>query len=171
LSFSVGGFLDAFEPSWLVFAMRALALLLLASACGGGSSSSATTDTTASAPENEPAAETYASPTTEGAIARAELLPVLDAGFGRFLQGVQTEPHLEGDRFVGFRITRMYPDDPRFSSLELQPGDTVVRVNASPIERPEQALAVWNGLRVASELVIEYRRGEEARELRFAIVD
>ncbi|MEZ4247175.1 MAG: hypothetical protein R3B99_02925 [Polyangiales bacterium] len=150
--------------------MRAFVLLLLVAACAGGSTSSSTT-TTASAPEPEPARETYVSPTTEGTIARAELLPILDAGFGRFLQGVQTEPHLEGDQFVGFRITRLYPDDPRFSALELQPGDTVVRVNASPIERPEQALAVWNGLRVASELVVEYRRGEEARQLRFSIVD
>jgi hypothetical protein len=131
--------------------MRALALLLALAACGGSTSSPAST---ANAPEP-----------------RAELLPILDAGFGRFLQGVITEPHLEGETFVGFRLTSLYPDDPRFASLDLQPGDTVVRVNASPIERPEQALAVWNGLRVASELVVEYRRGDETRELRFAIVD
>lgn len=151
-------------------AMRAFVLLFLVCACAGGSATSSSS-TTASAPAPEPAPTTYASPTTEGTIARADLLPILDAGFGRFLQGVATEPHLEGGGFVGFRLTSLYPDDPRFASLDLQPGDTVVRVNASPIERPEQALAVWNGLRVASELVVEYRRGEEARELRFAIVD
>lgn len=149
--------------------MRALVLLLSLVACGGSTSNPSTAN--APEPEAEPARETYASPTTEGTIARGELLPILDAGFGRFLQGVVTEPHLEGDAFVGFRLTSLYPDDPRFASLDLQPGDTVVRVNASPIERPEQALAVWNGLRVASELVVEYRRGDEARELRFAIVD
>jgi type II secretory pathway component PulC len=161
-------FLDRLDPPWLVFPMRALALLLALAACGGSTSSPAPTT---SAPEPEPVRETYASPATEGTIARAELLPILDGGFGRFLQGVVTEPHLEGETFVGFRLTSLYPDDPRFASLDLRPGDTVVRVNASPIERPEQALAVWNGLRVASELVVEYRRGDETRELRFAIVD
>jgi hypothetical protein len=32
-------------------------------------------------------------------------------------------------------------------------------------------MAVWNSLRVASELWIEYLRGDERRELRFPIVD
>ncbi|MBX3245582.1 MAG: hypothetical protein KF901_00190 [Myxococcales bacterium] len=125
----------------------------------------------ASAPEVEPPPPTYASPVTEGTIAREELLPILEAGLGRFLQGVETEPHLDGGAFVGFRLRRLYPEDARFAGLDLGPGDTIVRVNASPIERPEQALAVWNGLRVASELVVEYRRDGEERSLRFAIVD
>ena len=152
--------------------MRSLALLLLLAACGGSSTSTASRTTASEEPAPEPVAVArYESPETEGTIARAELLPILDAGFGRFLQGVATEPHLEGGAFVGFRIQSFYPEDPRFASLALQPGDTVVRVNASPIERPEQALAVWNGLRVASELVIEYRHEGELRELRYQIVD
>lgn len=112
-----------------------------------------------------------AAPTRSGEIARAELLPILDAGLGRFLQGVETEPDLRDGRFVGFRLARLYPADPRFRSLDLGPGDTIVRVNGQPVERPEQALRVWNSLRVASELWIEYLREGEPRELRFAIVD
>jgi len=106
-----------------------------------------------------------------GEIARADLEPVLEAGLGRFLQGVGVEPDLREGRFVGFRLTRLYPADPRFADLDLGPGDTVLRVNGQSIERPEQALQVWNSLRVASELMVEYLRDGERRELRFAIVD
>jgi S1-C subfamily serine protease len=106
-----------------------------------------------------------------GTLSRAAILPVLDAGLGRFLQGVSTEQVLEGGRFVGFRVLALYPNDARFRAVDLRAGDIVTRVNGTSIERPERAFEVWNGLRVASELVVDYRRGTEARTLRFAIVD
>jgi type II secretory pathway component PulC len=96
---------------------------------------------------------------------------VLDAGFPRFLQKVTTEPHLHDGRFVGFRLVSFFPGDERFGDVDLKTGDTIVRVNGQPIERPEQALAVWNGLRVASQLTVEYLRADERRELRFSIRD
>ena len=108
---------------------------------------------------------------SEGQIARSELTPILEGGFGYFLQHVDTEPRLEGGRFVGFRLRSLYRGDPRFAAVDLTAGDTVTRVNGQSIERPEQALAVWNGLRVASELVVDYLRDDEPRQLRFAIVD
>ncbi|MDH5490803.1 MAG: hypothetical protein OEY14_02405 [Myxococcales bacterium] len=108
-------------------------------------------------------------PITE--ISRASLVAVLDAGLGRFLQGVGTEPHLEGSRFVGFRLTRLYPAEEAFASLELGPGDTILRVNGQSIERPEQAMRVWEELRVASELWIEYLREDQPHELRIRIID
>ena len=39
------------------------------------------------------------------------------------------------------------------------------------IERPEQAVAIWENLRTASDLVVDYRRGDEKRTLHFRIVD
>jgi S1-C subfamily serine protease len=110
-------------------------------------------------------------PERHGEIVRAELVPVIEAGLGRFLGGVRVEAALTDGRFEGYRIVSIYPTDPRFEGLELVAGDVVVRVNGEPIERPEQAFHVWNGLRVASELMIEYVRGGERRELRYAIVD
>lgn len=106
-----------------------------------------------------------------GVIARTELLPVLDEGLGRFLQNVQTEPSFHKGAFVGFRIVSLFPGEPAFASLDLRPGDTVTRINGKPIERPEQAIAVWEELRTASDLVVDYRRDGEAHALRFAIVD
>jgi len=108
---------------------------------------------------------------SEGVIARAELLPVLDDGLGRFLQNVETEPTFHKGAFVGFRIVSLFPGEPAFASLDLRPGDTVTRINGKPIERPEQAIAVWEELRTASDLIVDYRRDGEAHALRFAIVD
>ena len=106
-----------------------------------------------------------------GAISRAALLPVLDGGLGRFLQNVETEPAFHKGTFVGFRIVSLFPGEPAFASLDLRPGDTVTRINGKPIERPEQAAAVWEDLRTASNLVVDYRRGGEEHALRFTIVD
>lgn len=106
-----------------------------------------------------------------GTIARGDLIPVLDRGLGSFLQNVKTEPAFHQGGFVGFRILSLFPGDLEFASLDLRPGDTVTRVNGRPIERPEQALSVWEALRTASNLVVTYRRGEEERALRFRIVD
>ena len=108
---------------------------------------------------------------TEGVIARAELVPVLDGGLGRFLQNVETEPTFHQGAFVGFRIVSLFPGEPAFASLDLRPGDTVTRINGKPIERPEQAIAVWEELRTASNLIVDYRRNGESHALRFAIVD
>lgn len=161
--------------------MRALALPLSPLALSGlalvGSlacSSSASVPAASNEPAPavaEPAPEVYESPVAQGTIARAELLPVLDSGVGQFLRGVGVEPHMEAGRFVGFRITRLYPGDERFQNLALQPGDTVVAINQRPIERPEHASQIFNELRVASALVVSYLHEGEPQELRFEIVD
>jgi len=106
-----------------------------------------------------------------GVISREELMPVLDGGLGRFLQNVQTEPVFHKGAFVGFRIVSLFPGEPAFASLDLRPGDTVTRINGRRIERPEQAAAVWEDLRTASSLVVDYRRNSERHALRFTIVD
>ena len=72
------------------------------------------------------------------------------------------------DVVVGRRELR---DEALFTGVDLSPGDTVVAVNGQGIERPEHAYTVWTGLRVASELSLVVLRGDERRELRFAIVD
>jgi len=149
--------------------MRRSSLLLtslMLIACGG-----------ATPPAQEPRAEASAAQEPaaphplrrEGTIDRAELDAVLAEGFGRFLQRVTTEPHLDGGRFVGFRLTELRTE--LFEGVDLQPGDTLLSVNGLPIERPEEALVAWNALRVASELTIEVLREGERRQLRFAIAD
>lgn len=108
---------------------------------------------------------------TSGVIARGDLMRVLDRGLGRYLQNIETEPEFHQGAFVGFRILSLFPGEPDYASLDLRPGDTVTRVNGRSIERPEQAVAVWEQLRTASSLVVNYRRGAEKHALNFRIVD
>ncbi len=84
---------------------------------------------------------------------------------------MQTEAAFHKGSFVGFRIVSFFPGEPAFASLDLRRGDTVTRINGKPIERPEQAAAVWENLRTASTLVVDYRRAGEKHALRFTIVD
>jgi hypothetical protein len=108
-------------------------------------------------------------PTTQdgGDIPRTTLAAVLDAGIGRFLQQVQTEPHLEQGRFVGWRLLTPIPPE----GGALRPGDTVVRVNGQSIERPEQFKNVWDSMATSSELVLDVLRGEHRGQVRYEIVD
>ncbi len=125
----------------------------------------------ATKPEPESAIDQPYPRLSTGVINRDELVPVLDGGLGRFLQHVQTEPDFHRGAFVGFRIVSLFPGEPAFASLDLRVGDTVTRINGKPIERPEQAAAVWESLRTASDLVVDYRRNGEKYALRFTIVD
>ena len=156
-----------------------LFVLGLVAACGGSHPSRTTSPVAVATepaprldppPPGEPAPQPEPLPRADG-IARADLVPVLDAGLGRFLQGVSTEASLVDGRFVGFRILSLYPNDPRFRGVDLHPGDVVTRINGTSIERPEEAFQVWNSLRVSSELMIEYLRDGQRRELRYPIVD
>jgi type II secretory pathway component PulC len=106
-----------------------------------------------------------------GTLRRAELVRVLDAAPGNFLRHVQTEPRFHGGRFTGWRLTAFYPGDSRFSGVDLQAGDVVVRVNGRSIEQPEQLMVVWDALRQAPELVVELERDGRPRTLRWTIVD
>ena len=110
-----------------------------------------------------------APPETQGSIVRADLESVVAAGLGRFLGYVGTEPHLDNGAFVGHRITALRGEVLPQSGLQL--GDTVVAVNGQSVERPEQAMAVWNSLSVASELSLDVLRAGEPQTLRFRIVD
>ncbi|MCA9580519.1 MAG: hypothetical protein KC416_01915 [Myxococcales bacterium] len=108
---------------------------------------------------------------TEAIILRSDILPVLEGGLGRFLQNVEMEAVFSDRRFVGFRLRRFFPGNATVAMVDMGPGDIVTSVNSSPIERPEQALQVWESLRTANELRVEYLRGDDVRQLVFEIRD
>ncbi|QQR91628.1 MAG: hypothetical protein IPJ88_07875 [Myxococcales bacterium] len=108
-------------------------------------------------------------PVSEKKLDRSLLIAVLDAGLGRFLQGVQTKPFFSRGRFAGFQIVSIYPEDKRFSDIDPKVGDVVLRISGKRIERPEQALAVWESLRVASELRVAFLRDQKVQEVRYPI--
>ncbi len=149
---------------------------LLGSACGG---SPARTAARADAPP-PPAVVAPAAPAPEVAPAVAEsehtvlrdaVLDVLDRGIPWFLRQIDTEPALEQGRFVGFRLLAFFANDTRFRAVDLGPGDVILRVNGLPVERPEHAYRIWQELRVASEIRVEYLRDGQTREIDYSIVD
>jgi general secretion pathway protein C len=140
-----------------------LVVLTLIAGCGGAAPEPVHTTPVATAPP--PPVEV-----TEPVIQRAALDEVLDAGLGAFLGRVTTEPSLDGNRFVGFRLVALR-DAALFENVDLQPGDVILSVNGQSIERPDDAFTAWTGLRVASEITLAVLRDGARRDLRFPIVD
>ncbi|MGE0324297.1 MAG: PDZ domain-containing protein [Polyangiaceae bacterium] len=141
-----------------------MALALSAAACGG----------------NEPAADypkatAQAAPAKEakppkGALWRESVDEAVDQGLGYFLQRVDLAPSFDASgRFQGFRIVELYGDG-FWDDVDLRAGDVVLRVNGKPIERENQAFEVFQGLKQAETLEVEYLRRGERRNLTYRII-
>lgn len=104
-------------------------------------------------------------------IRRSALKRTVDGGLGNWLRGVEVEPRVERGQFRGWLVQRVYEGDPCWADVDLKSGDIVTRVNRRPIERPEQAHAVWSSLREARDIVVDYERAGRPRTLRFDVVD
>lgn len=145
--------------------LASLLFLALIGAVGCGSNPPAVA---APAPPPAPKAPPPAPP--KDTLERKDVVAMIDAGFGRFLGLVEVEPALEKGTFVGWSIIELRP--PAFwAGVDLKPGDVVTAVNGQRIERDTEAFAVFQALRVADGVNVSYRRGAEARALRYRIVD
>jgi type II secretory pathway component PulC len=82
---------------------------------------------------------------------------------------LEVQPLANGNKFHGWRIVRLREGDPMWQGSDLKPGDVVTAVNERPIERPEQAFAVFQNLAVAKDLRVTYERGGKRRELVYPI--
>lgn len=104
-------------------------------------------------------------------IRRSALKRTLSSGLGNWLRGVEVEPRVERGQFRGWLVQRVYEGDPCWADVDLKAGDIVTRVNRRPIERPEQAHAVWSSLKDARDIVVDYERAGRSRTLRFDVVE
>ena len=102
---------------------------------------------------------------------RADVDAFLAQGPGWFVRHVAMEPAHLGDQFVGHRIVSFFESDERFATVDLRPGDVVVRVNDMRIGKPEQFMKAWEDMKVARKLVVEYVRGGSVRVLTWDIID
>jgi S1-C subfamily serine protease len=148
-----------------------LLVVLLLGGCGGAEPSAPPPR----APTRQTAAPAAASPppVRRGPVTsldRREVLAVVDAGLGAFLQRVDLEPELIGGQFKGFRIVELRPRD-WWAGVDVAPGDVVTQVNGMPIERDTQAYAAFESLRSAKELRVSLRRAGAPRELVLPIVE
>lgn len=101
---------------------------------------------------------------------RADVNRAVAAGLGSFLQHVSVEARVENGVFLGFRILELRPAG-AWAGVDLRAGDVITRINGQPIERPEQAYAVFVGLKQADRVEVSYVREGEPRELVIPIVD
>ncbi|MCA9627909.1 MAG: hypothetical protein KC766_09590 [Myxococcales bacterium] len=141
-----------------------MALALPLVACGGN-------EPTADYPHAsaQPAPAKAASP-PKGALWREAVDATVDRGLGYFLQRVELAPSFDtGGRFQGFRIVDLYGDG-FWDDVDLQRGDIVLRINGKPIERENQAFEVFQGLKQAERLEVEYLRRGHRRSLSYRII-
>ncbi|HEX6242060.1 MAG TPA: PDZ domain-containing protein [Polyangiales bacterium] len=93
---------------------------------------------------------------------------IVDQGLGRVLARLKLSPLLVKGKFQGFVVNQI---DPAWAASGVTVNDVVLRLNGSPIERPEQAMAAFESLRVASELALELVRDGQRITLRYRIED
>jgi S1-C subfamily serine protease len=106
-----------------------------------------------------------------GVVRRASLVREIDAGMPRWLQGVEGDRMLANHRFQGWLVKSLHPEDPCYKEVELRHGDVVQKVNGKSIEKPDQAFEVFQALRTASSLVVDYLRDGKPRQFSLAISD
>jgi type II secretory pathway component PulC len=106
-----------------------------------------------------------------GVLRRASLTQLIDAGMPRWLQGVHGDRMLANHRFQGWVVKSLYPDDPCYKEVDLRAGDVVRKVNGKLIEEPGQAFAVFQSLRTAPAIVVDYLRDGQPRQFTIPVVD
>jgi hypothetical protein len=125
-----------------------LALIVLGALAGCGGPGVAAEPAQASVAVR-PAPPASPGPQRISRLGRRDVIAVLSAGFGAFLGRVEVERSPAAGRFVGWKIVALKGDPSSWAGIDLLPGDVVTQVNARPIERPEQALACFQGLSIA----------------------
>ncbi len=90
----------------------------------------------------------------ESSMSRSELQNIMERGPQRFIATLRVGAHLEKGRFLGFRIKGFTTDGPLVNSRSILAGDTILRVNKEPVERPEQFMRAWETVKSADHLEV-----------------
>ncbi|MBX3182506.1 MAG: hypothetical protein KF915_07750 [Polyangiaceae bacterium] len=142
----------------------ACALALSAFGCGG---SAPEPSSAVSEPSQAPAPEV---PPPKGALWRRDVDQTVDRGLGYFLQRLEVTPSFAPNgSFQGFKILELF-DEGFWQGVDLRPGDVVTRVNGQSIEREGQAYEVFQSLKQAPALSVQFLRDGQSRTLDYRIV-
>lgn len=107
----------------------------------------------------------------QGKIARHDLIAALRLGPQKFIASVYVKPFLNGNRFLGFEILALFPDDPRFANARIKKGDVIISVNGHRLERPNQFMVAWSKMKQAREIRVQLLRNMRKRTVVYKIVD
>lgn len=106
--------------------------------------------------END-AAEAESNPKAERTwLTRDEVDNILSKGPAYVLAMVQADAHVDNNQFVGFKVVSFRTEAP--ACLGVQPGDIVQKVNGNGIQRPEHFFKVFDQLKTANEISIQFIR-------------
>ncbi len=121
-------------------------------------------------PETGPRDEKLVQPTGdaegEGAITGEHLRYLRQRGPSVVLEHVETRPHHQDGRFVGFEIVAISEAAGVYAEPDLQIGDVITHVNLVRMQKPDDYMEAWETLEEASEIRIDFKRdGEDGHVL------
>lgn len=147
-------------PPLCAAALSALALsaLSLSSVACGGSNTSAK----AQAPKPKATAQASARKALPpGTVAREDVNRVLLQGPPFIFRRMLFEEHIQGGRFVGWRILGL-PED---WTIDLKPGDVVSTVNGFALEKPDDVWNAWSATASSPDIKIGLERAGKKHEV------
>jgi type II secretory pathway component PulC len=120
-----------------------------------------------------------AAPETEGAprpaqtIYRSELDRALRGGPAYLLRQLGPEPARQGGRFVGWELTRVFPDDPDLCApgCDIEPGDVILLVAGDRLETPQALSRLIERLPQLETLEVQSTRNGTRRVVTYALVE
>ncbi len=110
----------------------------------------------------------------EDTIFRSELTRATHGGKPAYLLAqLGPEPYRPGNRFIGWKITSVWPDDPGLCGVgcDLAPGDVILAVNGKTLERPEQLSALLADLTTVDELRVKSLRDGKMRDRTYRVAE
>jgi S1-C subfamily serine protease len=106
-------------------------------------------------------------------IYRQELRRATERGPAYVLRQLGPEPFRHHGTWVGWEITRLWPDDPTVCApgCDVELGDVILSVNGSTLETPQAFAEALEALPKADRLVVHSLREGKRRERSYRIVD
>lgn len=159
---------------------------LVASGCSRSSASSTPPTESATSPAAssqaagpeapDPGASLSSAVATErplNTIFRSEIEQALSRGPGYLLYELGPEPYRLSGKFVGWEITRVFPDEPDLCAdgCDLQPGDIILSVNGDRLETPQALSNMLDTLPSMTKLVVKSIRNEKRRTATYSLAN
>lgn len=110
----------------------------------------------------------------ENTIFRSELGRATHGGKPAYLLAqLGPEPYRPGNRFIGWKITSVWPDDPDLCGVDcdLASGDIILSVNGNTLERPDQLSALMSDIAKVDSLRVKTLRDGKMRDRTYQIAD
>ncbi len=107
-----------------------------------------------------------------GTIFRSEIEHALSRGPGYLLYELGPEPFRLSGKFVGWEITKVFPDEPDLCAdgCDLLPGDIILSVNGDRLETPQALSNMVEALPSTSKLVVKSIRNEKRRTSTYTLL-